>query len=447
MSVLRHVFGIPTAHHKKATGLFLYSCLTSASYVTARTTGDSLFLSQRGSDALPSMFVLSAVVVAVTMAASVKLGQKSRIQTIAIVTRLLLAMLTFILAGLDQLPLTRSVAVSGLYLFAEIRGCLNTVQLTSLLTEQMPGRRARHSYAFVTAGAPLAGILMGTIIGLSATWFPSIDWLVLTAVIDLLALIPLVRSDFNSTARTTNSALRATEIDWTIDGKPTVFQSGSAVTTQESWLLPMSVLIAAKFFALTVISFQWKVATAEEFHADEEGMTAYFAQFQAFTNLIMIGLQLFVSGRLLSYFGTVRTLLTFPVILLIVGLCLLQSATSPDWFRLLTIARAMDVYRRAFHDTSLAVIYSAFDVGHQRRVIAIMNGVIKPAAEATAGILLAVISLSRPSFQATAFWLPIIPVWLVAATTTGHRYKQLRDARLALQAVEDGVPGTSDERR
>ena len=112
MSFFRRLAGISVAHQDTVGRLFLYSFLTSASYVTARTTGDSLMLSQLGPGFLPAMILISAAAVIVVMAVSVLLSRNTGIRRIIFVTRILLAMTTVALAVFDQLPWSQSMAVS-----------------------------------------------------------------------------------------------------------------------------------------------------------------------------------------------------------------------------------------------------------------------------------------------------------------------------------------------
>lgn len=439
MSLFRRLFGVPASDRPLVGPLFVHSFLTAAGYVLARTTGDSLLLSQSGPAALPQTLILSAIAVAAVTAMSVFPGRERSMISTALGTRLLLCAATALLAVLDQSSGWRHVAVSGLYVLAEIRGCVTTIQLTSLLAEHFHGRRARHSYGVVASGAPLAGVVMGTVMGLEAEAIGGLNWLFLACILDLLSILPLLvlqsrtksNVDQNRPVLPWNAARTDVSVQVRLPASPSAQTSEIAEDRQKALLVPLSVLFVVKVLVLTFVAYQWKAGVSDYFGGDEESLTAYFAEFQAVTNLIILGLQLFLAGRILNRLGTVSILLFFPALMLAVGILLATIRTSSAAIVVLTMARGADVFRRALHDTALTVVYSALNVVDQRRFISLMSGVAKPAAEAAAGAILALSMAGQSSVTVTWIWLPLLPIWFVAAGMLGRGFRRLRREQAA----------------
>ncbi|MEZ6127619.1 MAG: hypothetical protein R3C59_02990 [Planctomycetaceae bacterium] len=438
--LIRRFLGIPVRQQRATGVLFAYSFLTSASYVAARTIGDSLFLSQQGVSRLPQMFLLSSLAVAATAMIANRLGRSTQMLRVAQVTRLLLMSVTLLFAWLDGIALAKFLVVSVLYILAEVRGCLNTIQMTSILSEVFRNGRRKSVYAVIGAGAPLAGFSAGLLMGLEAADVGGRTWLLFICVLDLLAVFVLKAWQPDQSLIKTETAIPESERpqptvvaqsstdqpDNSAEGVEMSESAESADPLLYSYLLPLVALVATKVVVLTLINYQWKVLAADHFHNDEQQLTLYFAEYYAIANVFILLFQLFLTGRFLERTGTVVSLILFPVLAGLTGLGLLQN-----WLRLspitaVTLARATDIYRRAVHDTSLAVIYSPLSILRQRRFIAIINGLVKPGAEATASVLLTLVASLVATLEITIVWMSLLPVWLGSVFVLGRQYRRLR---------------------
>ncbi|MCA9034243.1 MAG: hypothetical protein KDA91_03880 [Planctomycetaceae bacterium] len=408
---VRDVLGIPLPQQRAVGLLFLYSFLTSSSYFVARTVGDSLFLSQRGISSLPEMFLFSAIAVGLSAALANRLGKSVRILRIARTTRISLVTATLLLDWLDGLNETRIWAVSLLYILAEVRGCLNTIQLTSLLAEVFQHQRAKSAFAVVAAGAPMAGIATGIVMGSEILALGGRTWLIFLCGLDLFAVatlsFPLFRSGSTWQRRLSEQTAFRNNIE-----NPLLASTGN--TNNTVFLIALMTMTACKSLVLTMISYQWKSIAAVHFQSNEALLTAYFARFYAVTDSLILMIQLFATGRLLNRIGTSRALQAFPVLCALIALLLLQSREYLSSLLAVTIARAGDVYRRSIYDVATAELFLPLEIPMQRKYNAVANGIVKPATEAAASVLIRLCVRSMGVLGMSQVWILFLPVWLGA---------------------------------
>ncbi len=92
--------------------------------------------------------------------------------------------------------------------------------------------------------------------------------------------------------------------------------AGITHVVRSPYLIGICVFMLLYAITSTLVYFQQVAITAQEFH-DRAARTAFFAQIDLSVNLLTIGVQLFLTGRLLKWFGVGLTLALLPVISMI----------------------------------------------------------------------------------------------------------------------------------
>jgi ATP:ADP antiporter, AAA family len=153
--------------------------------------------------------------------------------------------------------------------------------------------------------------------------------------------------------------------------------SGITHVVSSPYLIAICVFMLLYAITSTLVYFQQAAITAQGFH-DRAARTAFFAQIDLSVNLLTIGVQLFLTGRLLKWFGVGLTLALLPLISMIgflaMGfvpvlalLAVFQTArragnfavTRPAREVLFTVLRREDKYKaKSFIDT---FVYRAGD--------------------------------------------------------------------------------------
>ena len=120
---------------------------------------------------------------------------------------------------------------------------------------------------------PLAGILIGLLIGVEANWVSLRSWLFLSAVLDLIGVIPV----WNSRKLIVPNILQfprsfdaVASIAERFAHRARVYASS---TKFQFWI---GCLIATKIAVLTMVSFEWKLSVQAVYVDDEESLTRFF---------------------------------------------------------------------------------------------------------------------------------------------------------------------------
>ena len=169
--------------------IFSFSALSAATYVLTRAFGVSLFLVRMGSDALPLALAASAItVIVISLVTRISIRFVPTRLGIAISWMGLAGVSLFLSANLD--PLQHSLIIVGmLYVLAEVRGCLNSIYVTTLSNDAFARSPSKQPYALVAAGPPIAGIIAGIFLSIEVSEINYATWLKIIAGIDICVVL------------------------------------------------------------------------------------------------------------------------------------------------------------------------------------------------------------------------------------------------------------------
>ncbi len=422
--------------------LFWYGFGNAGAYVLARTTADSAFLSQIGPDRLPQLYMLAAGVVALASLVYGHTVQKIGLRRTTLSTLGVLAFASLILpAAMIRHP--RSITVFALaYLLAQVRGTLGTIQYATMLNEQFSQRQPERVVGLVGAGATLAGILVGVLIGFLSKRIGVENFLYLAAVIDLLTMVPV---SLLSQSRKAMASLPPIPPP----GNPDSISNGAPEETIESpnriesrlrptirfrdlrrssYVMLIAAAVVFCIFATTLVEFQWKVIAATEFQRDSAMLARYFGFFYGSVYFVTGLLQLFVTGRVLQRRGLLAGLLAFPIALLAATFTALAATTSGLLLTAMTLSKGCDTLKRGLNDPSIQILYSPMEIGLRRQAIAFVAGIAKPFAEAIAAISLVVLTPWISTRQLSPLIIGLILLWLIFDIPAWREFSRLRSA-------------------
>jgi len=410
---------VPPEDRPTALLLFIYVFGSAGGYVTARTVADSLFLSQIGTAKLPAMYMVAAGAVAL---ASILYGRSARRQSLRRIVRWTLAscaVISLVLPTLmhrypGSLPL-----FAGVYVFAQIRGAIGSVQFTTLLNEQFTHGRRGSVFSVVALGATGAGITLGALVGWLGQRMATEDLMYLAAGMDLVAFLPIL---FLRSGRVASAEAPDAPLDF-VGETPSVDEPLSLMRSPPLPLIAGLVCLAV--LVSTLVEFQWKVAAAEEFAHDEARLTArlttYFGYFYAIVFLLTGATQLILTGRIIHRLGVMPTLMLLPFTLAAASLCTLVASAQRIVLWAITAAKGCDVLRRGLNDPGMQMLYVPMPKDVRRQAIARVHGLVKPSSEALAAIgilaaapLISVRQLSYVALSLTALWLGLVTWYWIA---------------------------------
>ena len=386
--------------------LFAYSLGIATSYVIARTVGDSLFLSRVGNDQLALVYVLSGLCTAITAAVWYLATRRLSVAQAILLSSIVFAALNLVVWYLLPSMKNSFWLLAAIYLLAEIKGCINTINVVSALNSKLGRDASKAAWAMVGIAAPVAAVLTGSILALESQLLDLRDWLMVIVAFDVYASAvglwleqtPQVKDLVEpSPAPTDSNPLR----------RPTqkVYVCSNKFQT---WI---GVLIAAKVVALTIVSFEWKTAVNAFYEGDSDRLVRFFGIYYGVVGLTTIGLQVLLTSQLLT-----RRLFGVPLLLMPLALVLLCGLfwVSPTIMVTLiatTAAKSLEAWRRSVHDTTLNLLYTRIKRDSRRFVISLNSGLVKPTAEVASASV--IFFLSAPLYR--PILVVVLVVWSIAA--------------------------------
>lgn len=381
--------------------LLVYSTLLAASYIFSRTVGDSLFLARVGNENLALVFVVSGLTTAmlastwyaITHTWSLKISQR--------VSGSVFALLTF--GAWWYLPVWHHSMwlLGGIYLLAEVKGCLNAINVISAMSDILGSHSRRRAWARVGLGVPLAGLVVGSLIGIEAEIVDLRTWLLVSACLDLIVAFPLA-----PTVRLRVPPVLTTKSTHRSGSESRGLQKTYACTRQfQFWI---AILIACKVMVLTLVAFEWKSTVNAYYEGNEQKLTRYFGVFYAATGGVTLVLQAFLTGRLLRSRVIAFPILVMPTAFLLLNFLFVVGSGILFLFVIMTCARSVETWRRSVHDTTINLLYTKIERSKRRRAIAINSAIVKPLAEVFASTVLfigSVVAHKSLILVSTAVWL------------------------------------------
>lgn len=412
----------PRSDGRRVALLFAYGFGNAAAYVLARTIADSAFLSHIGPEHLPSLYMLSAGIVALSSLVYGQLVQRFRLRQLVNLTLLFLGVSSASMPFVMHRYADSLTVFAIVYLFAQVRGSLGTIQFSALVNEQFGNEQPERVVGVIGAGATLAGILMGLGLGLYAESVDPENLMYLVAAIDIVTVLPVL--SLGSTA--SHRAARDGDVS-SVGLQVTSFRLRDAM--RMPYVATIAAVVTVSVIAATLVEFQWKVTAASQFHRDEEQLAQYFGYFYGTIYLVTGAIQLFVTGRVLQHRGVLIGLLAFPSALLL--------TTGTAWFvssqRLLlwplTLSKGSDALKRSMNDPSIQVIYSPLDRGLRHQAITFVSGIAKPFAEAIAAVAIVILAqwFSTRDLSLVVFGLVIF--WIVLDVRLWRQFRAMRTAQ------------------
>lgn len=429
------MFNIPVRESAVVWRLFGFSLTIAMSYFVARAVGDSLFLSRVGNDQLALTFVIAgcctALIAAAWYFATRNLSVSKSIQISGI------AFAIFSLAAWALLPSHHHsyALLAAIYLFAEVKGCINTINIVSALNTKLGRDASKPAWAAIGLAAPIAAVIAGCVFTFEHNLLGLRYWLLFGAVLDVascligfaMAKTPPVGKGAEPNAKPSlaSSMLQPQEDSGSFKIVRKVYVSSSRF---RFWI---GVLITAKVIALTIVAFEWKSSVNLFFDGDEMKMLRFFGIYYGAVGLVTIVIQLFLTSRLLVQRNVALPILLMPVLLVGVAFSFVAGASLLIVFGAATFGKSLEAWRRSVHDTTLNSLYTKIKREKRRGTISLNNGVIKPLAEVLAScvILFGAAAVYRPLF------FVVLMIWIFAAL---QLVRLARSTRRGDEAV--GVP-------
>ncbi len=384
--VLEKVVDVRT-QELRALGLaFVFNFVVLGSYYVVRPIRDNIG-AEGGLENLSWMFTGTLVAMLIANALfSAIVARMSRRRFIPIAYRFFIANLVLFYLLMRTLTAAQNVWVGrAFYVWVSVFNLFIVTVFWAFMTDVFNSDQGKRLFGFISVGGTLGGIVGATITASLVRKIGTLNLLfVSAAMLELGAwcvrFFPAEfkgrHHDATSNKAKTNEALTDAEVsqespqDLSRAGNADAEKpigggiiSGISHVFRSPYLLGICAFMLLHAITSTLVYFQQADITAHQFH-ERAVRTAFFAQIDLSVNLLTIGVQLFLTGRLLKWFGVGLTLAFLPVLALLAIFQTLRRAgnfavTRPAREVLFTVLRREDKYKaKSFIDT---FVYRAGD--------------------------------------------------------------------------------------
>ncbi len=355
---------------------FLTLMMVMVAHALGETARDSLFLAGLSAERLPWAYLTIAGLALVVVRANQWMLERVRDKRRLLAKTMVFAALVDVgfWVWLEGSPQGRAFA---LYVWTGLFATITVVQVWLLLDDVVHVGQAKRIFGPIAAGG-VFGALIGS--GLAERLVDSglsPRHLMLAAGVTLAvgAMAPLQWKASEVEAHSSEPSVATTVV------------RDLKTLWGHTYLRRLLLLVLLSTLALTGVDYVFKSVVDQ--HVPHDQLATFFARFYLALNAIALVVQLFLSSRLLRFFGVNRTLYVLPVLLLAGSLGFLAFAGLVP---VILLKGADGSLRHSLHRTASEVLYLPVSRELRERFKALIDGVGQRGGQAIAslGILLAV---------------------------------------------------------
>ncbi len=435
---LRVPFPVTLVERRLTAILFLHGFFAVGAFVAGRSVRDALFLAHLGSQPLAWMYIASAVGVALVGLSYSAFAADVRPDRATLVTSFVFALL--FAAGWLVERAGRPWVYGALYVYVEVMGALSVLQFWTLANELFNPREARRLYGLVGAGGIIANLVVGLATVQVARAFGASAVLLLCAALMFGCVLSAL---FAGSAGRHRLAARP-EPEKTSVG---ALAAARRHLSRSGHLRLVALLTLVTFLAVTIIDFEFKLAASASLKKDE--LAEYFGYFYVVVGALAVVLQLFGTRRLLNRVGVIGSLAILPLIL---GAGSLLIAVFQRLWAAAITKGADTLFRYSINDATTQILYLPVPARWRASSKAFIDGVVKPFAIGSGGLLLLVYQrwhgdpflLSLPCAALCVAWVVVVLRLRskYVRTLQDNLRRRHPDVDFARYRVEDGSTST-----
>ena len=398
-----------------------YLLLIIGCYVTTKSVRDALFLKQIGTEQLPYVYILIALVVGVIATGYSRLASRVSLQTLIRTTSLLIISNLF----LFWLMLHRvgDWMFYVLYIWVSVFGVITASQFWLLANYIFNPREAKRLFALIGAGGVLGGIFGGYFTSLGAPRFGTENLLLWCMGFMFLTIAILERV---SNEIVINPSRTGREEPSPAGGET---QRLLKLIWSSRHLTILTAVLAITVIIESFVDYQLKFLSNASFGSQDE-LTSFFGALFAYLGAFSLLFQIFLTPRILKRFGVGASILFLPVGLFAGSLVL---AFAPSLLAVGFLKVSDGSFRYSIHRSGIELLYLPVPMSIKNQVKGFIDMFIDRLGRGLGGVLLifcsqvVILSISQLSLLVCG----MICLWIYLSLTIRQEY--LNTFRLALE--------------
>lgn len=436
LTFFNKTFNIQDGEVRVALLMQLYIFLVITVLLLVKSTVNALFLTELGANQLPKAFLIVAVVAILTSMLYNKLTEWFSIRSIAVSTILIFSVLFFVLAYVVSHQILDTWVLYFYYVSLSIFGVMVTSQFWIIANLVFDVREAKRLFGFIGAGAIAGGVFGGYLTSVITNYFGN-GIVMLVAVGLLLGCLPIIFTIWHIRIREMNRFVQKKR-----EKKEQKLSSSSLkLILSSKHLTNLAVIAGISVLVAKLIDYQFSEFSNNAYQ-DSNELASFFGFWFSSFNVIAILIQLFLTNRLLAYFGVASNLLFLPIGLALGSLLFLAF---PELWVVILLKGVDGSFKQSINKASfeLSILPVPFDT--KKKAKPFIDVVVDSVATGLAGLILLILvqQLSVPTAYITIITLFFLFIWLIfiyrLRGTFFNTFRQ--NIKISVDSGKDQSPG------
>ena len=393
-------FDIRRSEIRRAVLLQAYVFILITTLLIVKPTINSLFLSELTSEALPTAYLLTAVVALLFSVIYDRILWSFQLNRVIFATLIFCASLFGLFCFLMNYHPDNSVWLYAPYLFVAIFGLLTTSQFWILANMVFNVREAKRLFGFIGSGAIAGGIFGGYLTSILTRFIPT-ENLLLVAALLLLICIPI------------SAYLWEHYVHFSKMDKPKKAKLGISpwsMIRKSRLLILITATVGISVIVAKLVDYQYSHFAADKITNPEE-LTAFFGFWFSTLSVVSLLIQLFLSKIILRWFGVGKALMFLPLGILIGSILLL---VIPELWVVVLIKIVDGSFKQSLNKAASELTYIPVPLEVRKHTKPFIDIVVDSVATGLAGAILIFLinGLKIPSLYISYINIGLIVVWV-----------------------------------
>lgn len=410
---LKTLFILERSQKKKAVLMFLYNFILLNTLYLIKPVRDSLFLEHAGSQNLPLVFILTAIVVIPISIGYSRITQRHSIGWTINVVTIFLAVNLYVIW--EYIHIDSNILYFVFYIWVSIYSVLITSQFWLFANTIFNSVQSKKVFGFLSLGAILGGFTGGEFTSILINYFSlQPQSLLLISAIIITATTPLVWMILKLDKPGMPAVQQSDTYDETGSGNPI------KEILSHNHLLLIIALITITVMVTTLIDYQFKTI-AENAFTDEVALTSFMGKFYGRVSLIALLIQVFIGTIFTKKYGVTGALLLLPVTLLISagGMLIVPGLIAG------TLSRGIDQsLKHSIDRTGRELLFVPLSGNLKKRVKVFIDLFVDNGAQGITGLLLLGLTfgMNLTVQEISVVVICLLVAWIVIAKMVGNSY-------------------------
>ena len=396
--------------------MFFYYYFILLAYYCLKPARDSLFLTRLGSDQLPFVYILIALIVVPVTTLYARWADSLNLKRLLVITTLTLIASFGLLRLLIQIDHPWVYYV--FYIWVSIYAILATSQFWLFANEVFNPTQAKRLFPLLNLGGIIGAMTGGEVTSLIVQVFGVPTENLLFFCIAFLAVCVLL----------VNLTWRARQKEGGVDAVHALRREGQRETIGQLFgtvrrsrqLMFILGIISMTMMVATFVDFQFKAVSVAAFPAQED-LTAFLGRFYGRLSLVSLLFQSLFAYRFLRILGVGGVIFFLPISLLFGSLALL---VAPGLWAGILLKGAEGSFRYSIDKTGRELLFLPIPPQVKRRTKVFIDVFIDRLFRGVAGVFLLILTLMLgwPVTQVSIVVICLLAIWIFFATRVRKEY-------------------------